>query len=91
MNYYRSLMRGTQAADEDPLTDEDRTLNVPVLGLCGADDMVTRADQIGGGCRPWASKGYTEKVLEGAGHWIMLEKRAEVSNALLEFVKSDAS
>lgn len=88
LNYYRSLMRGTQAADEDPLTDAQRTLNVPVLGICGSDDMVTRADQIGGGIRPYASKGYTEKVLEGAGHWVMLEKRAEVSGALLDFVRA---
>jgi soluble epoxide hydrolase/lipid-phosphate phosphatase len=88
LNYYRSLMRGTQAADEDPLTDADRMLKVPVLGICGAEDMVTRADQIGSGTTPFASKGYTEKILEGAGHWIMLEKREEVSNALIEFVTS---
>ncbi|PVH84679.1 alpha/beta-hydrolase [Cadophora sp. DSE1049] len=88
LNYYRSLMRGTQAPDEDPLTDADRTLKVPVLGMCGGGDMVTRADQIGLGTRPFASKGYTEKVLEGAGHWIMLERREEVSTALLEFVAS---
>lgn len=81
-------MRGTQAPDEDHLTDADRTLRVPVLGICGGDDMVTRADQIGLGTRPFASKGYTEKILEGAGHWIMLEKRHEVSGALLEFVES---
>lgn len=81
-------MRGTQASDEDPLTDAERTLKVPVLGLCGAEDKVTRADQIGLGIKPYASKGYTEKVFEGAGHWIMLEKRKEVSSALLEFVES---
>lgn len=86
LNYYRSLMRGTQAVDEEPLTDADRTLRVPVLGICGAEDMVTRADQIGGGTRPFASKGYTEKILDGAGHWVMLERREVVSKALLEFV-----
>ncbi len=87
LNYYRSLMRGTQAQDEDALTDAQRTLRVPVLGICGSEDMVTRADQIGTGIRPYASKGYVEKVLEGAGHWVMLEKRAEVSDALLDFVR----
>lgn len=90
LNYYKSLMRGTQAPDEDTLTDAQRILNVPVLGICGSDDMVTRADQIGGGIRPYSSKGYTEMVLEGAGHWVMLEKRKEVSNALLDFVRSDS-
>lgn len=83
-------MRGIQAVDEDPLTDEDRVLNVSVLGICGAEDMVTRADQIGIGTRPFAEKGYTEVVLEGAGHWIMLERRDEVSKALLEFVAREA-
>jgi pimeloyl-ACP methyl ester carboxylesterase len=89
LNYYRSLMRGTQAQDEDPLTDAQRTLKVPVLGICGSEDMITRADQIGTGTRPYASRGYSEIILEGAGHWVMLEKRIEVSNALLDFVHSD--
>lgn len=88
LNYYRSLMRGTQAPDEDPLTDEDRMLRVPVLGICGAEDMVTRPDQIGPGTVPWASKGYTEKILEGTGHWVMLEKRKEVNDLLMEFAES---
>lgn len=91
LNYYRCLMRGIQAEDEDPLTDEQRTLKVPVLGICGGGDMVTRADQIGRGITPYASKGYKEVVLEGAGHWIMLERRAEVTNVLLEFVREGSS
>ncbi|KAF4955429.1 hypothetical protein FGADI_4539 [Fusarium gaditjirri] len=91
LNYYRSLMRGIQADDEDQLTDEQRMLKVPILGICGGGDMVTRADQIGRGITPYASKGYKEVVLEGAGHWVMLERRAEVTNALLEFVREDAS
>ncbi|KAF4473177.1 Epoxide hydrolase 2 [Fusarium agapanthi] len=91
LNYYRSLMRGIQVKDEDPLTDKQRMLQVPVLGICGGGDMVTRADQIGRGITPYASKGYKEVVFEGAGHWIMLERRAEVINALLEFVRQDSS
>ena len=82
-------MRGTQAADEDGLTDEQRTLRVPVLDICGGDDMVTRADQIGTGTRPYASKGYTEMILQGAGHWVMLERRAEVSKVLVDFGNDD--
>lgn len=88
LNYYRSLMRGIQAPDEDPLTDDDRAIRVPVLGICGGEDMVTRADQIGGGVRPWETKGYVEKIFQGAGHWVMLERRKEFSEALLEFVAS---
>ncbi|KAF5667259.1 epoxide hydrolase [Fusarium heterosporum] len=89
LNYYRSLMRGVQADDEESLTDQQRTLKIPVLGICGGEDMVTRADQIGRGIIPYASKGYTEVVLEGAGHWIMLERRAEVSKALLDFAREE--
>ena len=33
-------MRGTQAPDEDPLTDADRTLKVPVLGICGGEQLI---------------------------------------------------
>lgn len=82
-------MRGFQSDDEDQLTDEQRSLKVPVLGICGGADMVTRADQIGRGITPYASKGYKEVVLEGAGHWIMLERHAEVTNTVLEFARAD--
>lgn len=90
LNYYRSLMRGTQVEDEKALTDAHRTLKVPVLGVGGSEDQVTRADQLKLGIGPWATKGYTEKVIDGAGHWILLEAKEVVSSALLEFAERDA-
>lgn len=89
LNYYRSIMRGTQMPDEQVLTNEQRTLKVPVLGLCGVEDLVTRSDQLGAQIKPWASNGYTEKAVEGAGHWLMLDKREEVSGYLVDFAGED--
>lgn len=86
LNYYKSLMRGTQQADELAVTEEQLALKVPVLSIGGAQDLVTRADQLRQTIEPFALKGYTEKVVEGAGHWLMLEQREEVSSILLEFV-----
>lgn len=85
MNYYQSLMRGTQADDEAGLTDEDRTLRVPVLAIGGSEDTVTRADQIQAQFGQWAVAGYTERTVK-AGHWMMYEDREGVSSALLEFL-----
>lgn len=81
-------MRGVQAEDEAMLTDVDRTLKVPVLGVGCALDVIGRADQMRGGNEPWASKGYKEKVLQ-TGHWPMLEKSEELSSILIEFATRD--
>lgn len=86
MNYYKALLRGVQATDEEALTDEDRTLRVPVLTIGGTQDLVTRADQIRAQTEPWAAGGYTEKTVD-AGHWMMYETREEVSSILLEFLE----
>jgi len=77
-------MRGVQAGDEAGLTDVDRTLKVPVLGVGGALDVIGRADQMQSANEPWASKGYTEKVLQ-TGHWPMMEKSEELSSILVDF------
>lgn len=86
MNYYKALLRGVQADDEACLTDEDRTLRVPVLAIGGAQDVVTRADQLRAQTEPWAAAGYTERIVD-AGHWMMHEDREGVSSALLEFLE----
>ncbi|KAF4960055.1 hypothetical protein FSARC_10550 [Fusarium sarcochroum] len=86
MNYYKALLRGVQAKDEEILTDEDRTLKVPVLAIGGSQDLVTRADQLGMMTKPFAAAGYTEKTVD-AGHWMMYEDREGVSSALLEFLE----
>ncbi|KAJ4253801.1 hypothetical protein NW762_010196 [Fusarium torreyae] len=86
MNYYKALLRGVQAKDEEVLTDEDRILKVPVLAIGGSQDLVTRSDQLGMMTKPFTAAGYTEKMVD-AGHWMMYEDREGVSSALLEFIK----
>ncbi|KAH8885684.1 alpha/beta-hydrolase [Thozetella sp. PMI_491] len=87
INYYQSIMRGVQIADEASLTDADRMIHVPVLAIGGAKDLVTRADQLSGQMEPWVLGGYTEKVVD-AGHWLMLEQHEEVTAILAEFASS---
>jgi pimeloyl-ACP methyl ester carboxylesterase len=84
LNIYRSLLRGTQVPDEAALTDENRTLRVPVLAIGASEDLVARAEQLRPQTEPWARVGYEERVIE-AGHWIMLEKGEEFNDILIEF------
>lgn len=81
-------MRGTQAAEEAELGMEQLALKVPVLGIGGKADLVTRADQLRQQIEPFATKGYTEKLVD-AGHWLMFEQREEVSQLLSEFAGDD--
>jgi soluble epoxide hydrolase/lipid-phosphate phosphatase len=86
MNYYKGLLRGINAEDEDALTDEDRTLRVPVLALGGTQDTIAAPEFQHMGTEPFAAAGYTRKTVD-AGHWMMYEDRDGVKNALLEFIK----
>ncbi|KAI1754609.1 alpha/beta-hydrolase [Xylaria castorea] len=87
LNYYKAQMRGVQAAGEASLTDEDRKLKVPVLGISGANDHVTLPDTLVGGTKPWATAGFEVQTVQ-AGHWTMLEKPDEVSQILIDFANS---
>ncbi|KAF4341964.1 epoxide hydrolase 2 [Fusarium beomiforme] len=63
MNYYKTLLRGVQAKDEEVLIDEDRMVKVPVLAIAGSRDLVTRAEQMGMITKAFAQAGYTDRVL----------------------------
>ncbi|RWA03480.1 hypothetical protein EKO27_g11625 [Xylaria grammica] len=86
LNYYKGLMRGVQAEGEASLTDEDRELKVPVLGLGGAGDLVTLSSTLTAATKPWAKAGYEERIIN-SGHWLMLEKPDEVNQILIDFAK----
>ncbi|KAI0196558.1 Alpha/Beta hydrolase protein [Xylaria flabelliformis] len=90
LNYYKALLRGVQAAGEASLTDEDRKLKVPVLGIAGADDLVTLPGTLVGETEAWAAAGFEERIIQ-AGHWVMLEKPDEVSQILVDFANSARS
>jgi pimeloyl-ACP methyl ester carboxylesterase len=84
INYYKSLMYGVQAVDEENFTDEDRMLTVPVLAVGGTEDLVTRLDQLEGQLKPWTPNGFTLRTLE-TSHWMMWEDPEGLSSILLEF------
>ncbi|OBS22747.1 hypothetical protein FPOA_09077 [Fusarium poae] len=86
MNYYKALLRGVNAEDEAVLTDEDRTLRVPVLTIGGEQDGIARPEYQQMNTEPFSAAGYTNKTVN-AGHWMMYEDREGVKNALLEFIK----
>lgn len=86
MNYYKALLRGVNAKDEEKLTNEDRTLHVPVLTVGGSEDVIARPENMKMGTAPFAAAGWTHKVVN-AGHWMMYEDREGLKDALLEFLE----
>ncbi|GAP84110.2 putative epoxide hydrolase 2 [Rosellinia necatrix] len=91
LNYYRAQMRGVQVGPEAGVTDARRMLRVPVLAVGGGEDRVTLPGALGRATRPWAAAGYAERVVAGAGHWLMLERPDEVSRILVEFASPAAA
>ncbi|KAI1267191.1 alpha/beta-hydrolase [Xylariaceae sp. FL1019] len=89
LNHYKARLRGVQAADEAHVTDEERALKVPVLTVGGERDMVSLADTVVAGTKPWATAGYVEKAVD-AGHWVTLETAREIGDILLVFADPDA-
>lgn len=87
LSYYRAVMRGIFDEDEAVLSDEDRKLKVPVVGIGGTKDQVSISDDMTAVTKPYATRGYTEHVLD-AGHWVMLEQKEKVTSILTEFAAS---
>jgi len=83
LNYYRNLDRNWELAE--PFAD--RTIDCPSLFLTGSEDVVgtfMRADRL----TVMLTDLRDHVVVEGAGHWIQQERPAEVSEALLRFLRS---
>ncbi|KAK7935304.1 hypothetical protein PG985_000799 [Apiospora marii] len=87
LSYYRAVMRGIFEEDEAVLSDEDRKLKVPIVGIGGAKDQVSIPEDMTAVTKPYTTKGYTEHVLD-AGHWVMLEQKEKVTSILAEFAAS---
>lgn len=85
MNYYKAVLRGVQAQDEQYLDQQFLYINVPVLAIGGLRDLVARSDQIEATFEPWAKAGLTLRYLD-TGHWIMHEDPDGVNAALLELL-----
>ncbi|KAI0166517.1 alpha/beta-hydrolase [Xylariaceae sp. FL1272] len=89
LNHYKARLRGVQAADEANVTDEEKTLKVPVLTVGGKNDLVSLADSVVANTEPWTTAGYVQKVVD-AGHWVTLETADEIGDILLAFADPDA-
>ncbi|KAK8031266.1 hypothetical protein PG990_001000 [Apiospora arundinis] len=90
LSYYRALMRGVFLEDEAVLSDEDRKLKVPVVGIKAAKDQISVPEDMTVGTKPWAVNGYTEYLVD-AGHWVMLEQKEQVTTILVELAVSLAA
>jgi soluble epoxide hydrolase/lipid-phosphate phosphatase len=76
LNWYKAGMRGINLPDEEELSEEDRHCKVPTLLAFSDQDYVTRADMQTQNSKKWV-KDYRIEVLN-SGHWIQLEKPAEL-------------
>ncbi|KAI0443021.1 Alpha/Beta hydrolase protein [Xylaria telfairii] len=85
LNYYQALLRGVHAAEEAALTDENRTLRVPVLAVGSAKDQIATADLQKASLEPWAMAGFEQEIVD-SGHWIMQEKGDELNDILIKFI-----
>ncbi|KAI8949408.1 Alpha/Beta hydrolase protein [Xylaria longipes] len=85
LNYYRALLRGIHAADEEILKDENRMLRVPVLAVGSGKDQVATPDLQKASLDRWAVAGFEQPIID-SGHWIMQEKGDELNEILIEFI-----
>ncbi|PZO33826.1 MAG: alpha/beta hydrolase, partial [Alphaproteobacteria bacterium] len=71
---------------------QDRKISVPAAFMVGERDPVRHySGQHEAGLAVWLTDLRSQTVLPGAGHWIQQERPAEVSRALLDFLKNHRS
>jgi pimeloyl-ACP methyl ester carboxylesterase len=82
------LRNDLMACDKLDLTQELSKINLKTLVICGAQDKMTPPDN----SRQIAAniKGAKLKLIEGAGHMVMMEKPLEFNNELKIFAASIA-
>ena len=88
LNYYKSRFAGVQVADEANVSMDAKALDVPVMTIVGADDAAESADNIQAATKLWTREKYRAEVVQGAGHWVMLEQPEEVNRLLSALVAS---
>jgi len=71
---------------------QDLRISVPAAFMVGERDPVRHySGQHEAGLSAWLTDLRSQTVLPGAGHWIQQERPAEVSRALLDFLKNHCS
>ena len=89
LSHYKGLLRGLQRPDEADISDEDKLLHIPVLGVAGLKDLVTRPETVELQIKPYARAGYEIKELN-TGHWMVFEDPEGLSSILLDFFAKEA-
>ncbi len=76
-------MRGINHADEADVPHEKKFLTLPNMLVVSTKDYATRADMQEQRQKEWTKKSKVEVV--DCGHWIQLEKRAQLYELLTSF------
>ena len=85
LNWYRANVRPQMPPSSTPAQPPPK-IPVPAMGLWGDGDPFLTEDHVKRSPERLSGPWRYEKIA-GAGHWIMLDKPAEVNRLLLEFLK----
>ncbi len=88
MGYYRNTIDATTQSDElndAQMTVTAETLGTPVLFIAGADDGLFIPEQFHEGAEYCTAECRVE-VLDGCGHFMHLERPADVNRLILDFI-----
>ncbi|EKD19723.1 uncharacterized protein L3040_001929 [Drepanopeziza brunnea f. sp. 'multigermtubi'] len=83
INWYRAQLRGFNAEDDGAISEASTILKPPVL-LVTTDNFISAAADMAGQMKASAPQLEVRKL--AAGHWVMLQRKAEVNAILAEFV-----
>ncbi|RAL64014.1 hypothetical protein DID88_003202 [Monilinia fructigena] len=83
LNWYKAAVRNIKE-DDAKIPKEHIVQSAPTLVIVSDEDYVTRAD-VAYLEAPKLLRNFEIKKFEGCGHWIPLEKRDELSEALIKF------
>jgi len=89
LNWYKASARHLHDKDEALILNEQKFVKIPALVVVSDKDYVCRAEMAEQLSPKWLTN-FEIKNLEGAGHWIQLEKKDEFSQILVEFAEGKA-
>ncbi|KAB8290173.1 hypothetical protein EYC80_011042 [Monilinia laxa] len=84
LNWYKAAVRNINVEDDAKIPKEQIVQSAPTLVIVSDGDYATRAE-IAYIEAPKLLRNFEIKKFEGCGHWIPLEKRDELSEALIKF------
>ncbi|ESZ95525.1 putative epoxide hydrolase [Sclerotinia borealis F-4128] len=84
LNWYKATVRDFNVEDDANIPEKHIVQNAPALIIVSDEDYITRAEIAYQTASKWL-RNFEIKKFEGCGHWIPLEKRDELSEALIRF------